>query len=217
MKTSVSYGLCFALCSSCNGLVTRPSILARSTSLGTRVVDRRRHSRRLSITCKWVEESVRLDIPASAEEAYSLYSQLEEHPRWSPWLKGVTFDEEKRTSTWALKVLGFSVSWESINTVEIAAEEIAWESRTGLANRGRVRFEDVRPGQCYMTMTLSYDLPKVAAAILKSRAAEAVVQKTLLNDLKRFRKLLTGHELDEGIEEVPVEGDEEYDNMDLDL
>ncbi|KAG5181371.1 hypothetical protein JKP88DRAFT_261182 [Tribonema minus] len=145
-----------------------------------------------TVVCKWVDECVVLDIPASAETAYALYSQLDQHPRWSPWLYAVTYDRDQGSSTWALRVLGLRVSWESVNTVEEPPTEISWKSVTGLQNRGRVVFSDVAPDRCTMTLTLSYDIPRAIAAVLKLQAAEALVKRTILRDLKRFSTVLTG-------------------------
>jgi uncharacterized membrane protein len=53
-----------------------------------------------TVTCRWIDESVSLEIPASKEEAYGLYSQLDQHTRWSPWLNDVTYDKDQGVSTW---------------------------------------------------------------------------------------------------------------------
>ncbi len=36
-------------------------------------------------------------MPVDAARCYELYSQLEEHPRWSPWLRSVVFLDQVRT------------------------------------------------------------------------------------------------------------------------
>eukprot|EP00953_Heterococcus_sp_UTEX-ZZ885_P017724 9917-Heterococcus_DN1.PRE.5 len=128
-------------------------------------------SRRQTISCRWIDESVSLEIPVSKEEAYGLYSQLDQHTRWSPWLNDVTYDKDQGVSTWVLRVLGLRISWESINTVEEPPREIAWESRTGLQNRGRVTFVDdgSEPNKCIMDLTLSYNIPRAIAAVLRTK------------------------------------------------
>lgn len=34
---------------------------------------------------------VGIEVPCDPGKCYELYSQLEEHPRWSPWLRSVVF------------------------------------------------------------------------------------------------------------------------------
>ena len=48
------------------------------------------------------------------------------------------------------------------NPAQVFGSEVAWESTTGLSNRGRVTFEDRGEDSCLMTLTLSYNLPYVS-------------------------------------------------------
>ena len=90
--------------------------------------------------------------------AYQLYSDLEQMPRWSPWLQKVTFDAQvspgqgcwcgpkqscrvaqSGESAWELNTRGIRLEWEAVNTETVANELITWKSTSGVANRGQVR------------------------------------------------------------------------------
>ena len=38
-----------------------------------------------TLTMRWQSISTRLEVPASASEAFSLYKELDRHPEWSLW------------------------------------------------------------------------------------------------------------------------------------
>lgn len=88
---------------------------------------------------------VGIDVPADPAQCYELYSQLEEHPRWSPWLRSVVFVDQvrrslvdqlvgqlgshpsrcrcnnaqvERVSEWTLESRGVRVAWKARNTIE---------------------------------------------------------------------------------------------------
>ncbi|CAN0038929.1 unnamed protein product [Ectocarpus sp. 12 AP-2014] len=138
----------------------------------------------------WIDEQVSLEVPASTQDAYSLYSDLQRQPEWSPWLKSVQHDRATGTSKWVIQSNGIKVSWNAQNTVEVYGSEVAWESTTGLRNRGRVTFDDKGDGRCLMKLTLSYNLPYVIASVLRLEAVERFVKRTILSDLTRFKKVL---------------------------
>lgn len=151
---------------------SQPKSLSASTLSGRK---------RPFLEMKWAELEVSLTVPAPREEAFELFSSLDQHPRWSPWLHDVQYDREQGKSMWVLRQLGVEVSWEAENTVERPPHEIAWESRTGLSNKGRVVFDDVGNGRCAMTLTLSYDLPRAISEVLRIKAIDEFVRSTLLD------------------------------------
>ncbi|CAM9374775.1 unnamed protein product [Discosporangium mesarthrocarpum] len=148
--------------------------------------------RRRGLRASWIDEQVSLEIPVACDEAYAVYSDLRRHPEWSPWLKSVEHDRDAGRSTWVIQSKGFTISWDAQNMVENPPSEIAWESRTGLSNRGRVTFSEVGSGCCLMTLTLSYNLPRMIGSILQLKFVEKFVKRTLLGDLLRFQVVLTG-------------------------
>ncbi|CAM9634413.1 unnamed protein product, partial [Phaeothamnion confervicola] len=167
--------------------------------------------RRYRVECTWIEAQVAVEIPASATDAFDLYSQLDQHSRWSPWLREVEFDRASGQSRWVLASRGLRVSWKAVNTLNAPPSDIKWESVTGLQNRGHVSFRtpnkrrsspslpaadrgagpfppgsEVGPSRCAMTLSLSYNVPAIVTAVLKIKAAEMFVKRTLVRDLQRF-------------------------------
>ncbi|CBN73792.1 conserved unknown protein [Ectocarpus siliculosus] len=146
-----------AFCSSgvirCDALVLRGGIKRRDSTI------RRVRGGVSDLRAAWIDEQVSLEVPASTQDAYSLYSDLQRQPEWSPWLKSVQHDRATGTSKWVIQSNGIKVSWNAQNTVEVYGSEVAWESTTGLSNRGRVTFDDKGGERCLMTLTLSYNLP----------------------------------------------------------
>ncbi|CAM9326255.1 unnamed protein product [Scytosiphon promiscuus] len=168
----------------CDALVARAAMPRRGT------VRRARAAGVSGLRATWIDEQVSLEVPASSEDTYSLYSDLRRQPDWSPWLKSVEHDRESGTSKWVIQSNGIKVSWKAKNTAEVYGSEVAWESTTGLSNRGRVTFQDKGKERCLMTLTLSYNLPFVIASVLRLEAVEKFVKRTILSDLSRFKKVL---------------------------
>jgi len=119
---------------------------------------------------------------------YSLFSDLEAMPSWSPWLNSGVVDEQDVTiSTWKLAARGINVSWKAKNVVVEEGVVIQWESLTGLKNRGAVRFLDEgSEGKCRVTMKISFMIPDFAKKI-SSGIVSQKVDEALEADLKRFR------------------------------
>jgi uncharacterized membrane protein len=57
---------------------------------------------------------------ASLHDSYGLYSDLEAHPAWSPWLRRVSMDKATRESEWELQSKGIKVTWKAKNTIEVS-------------------------------------------------------------------------------------------------
>ena len=146
---------------------------------------------RSSLSMKWLESTCELSIPASKQKAYDLYSQLDQHHTWSPWLDSVQYLDKSRT-LWTLKSLGLTFRWQANNTIEESPNLIQWQSLDGLSNRGRVEFIELKPEITKMILSISYDLPDVAVKVIEGLGDnfKNVVENTLLNDLKRFRSRL---------------------------
>ena len=142
----------------------------------------------------WYDTSVSLTINGvTTPEAYALFSQLDQHPNWSPWLNSVDYNRKTGISKWTLKAIGLSFSWMANNTY-MDDTTIQWQSIEGFQNKGRVEFQSSTSNSTSTTMklTLSYDLPQTAITVLESLGprAQNFIQETLLEDLKRFRAVL---------------------------
>ena len=158
-------------------------------SKGYKIYDNRSH--RLSM--RWLSNSVHIDIPhpITIQDTYALYSDLSQHPRWSPWLKEVKIvDKLKRSSEWTLRAKGVTISWQAVNNIENPPNHISWESTSGLSNRGEVRFTDFET-HIRMDLTISYNLPEaIAKAVGNIRIVNKFIDKTLIKDLERFRSTI---------------------------
>jgi len=90
-------------------------------------------------------------------------------------------------STWKLAARGVNISWKAKNVVVEEGVVIAWESLTGLENRGAVRFLDEgSEDKCRVRMKIAFALPEFAKN-LASGVVSQKVDETLQADLKRFR------------------------------
>ena len=153
-----------------------------------------RKSQSSIIKMVWYDTSVSLTVNgATSREAYALFSQLDMHPNWSPWLYSVDYNRNNGISKWTLKALGLSFSWRANNTY-MDDTTIQWQSIEGFQNKGKVEFQSDTSSDTSVTMklTLSYDLPQAAITVLESLGprAQNFIQETLLEDLKRFRAVL---------------------------
>lgn len=162
---------------------------------------------RLSVLCgiifvvssKWLSSSVSLSLDTPSEEAYLLYSDLTQQPTWSPWLTSVqVLDKNTGLSKWTLKKLGLEYSWSARNVDCENVQNgysVCWESIDGLPNKGQAGFYTDGSSKTTMTLTVRYDLPGVAAFVLKSLGSygQRFIESTLLADLVRFNERLSRH------------------------
>lgn len=158
----------------------------------TNYITRKSHNSNIKMV--WYDTSVSLTINGvTTPEAYALFSQLDQHPNWSPWLNSVDYNRKTGISKWTLKAIGLSFSWMANNTY-MDDTTIQWQSIEGFQNKGRVEFQSSTSNSTSTTMklTLSYDLPQAAITVLESLGprAQNFIQETLLEDLKRFRAVL---------------------------
>lgn len=171
---------------------------------------------------RWMDSSVSYTFRGSKAEAYRLYSSLDLHPTWSPWLEKVDYDRKTGLSVWTLSYLGLRYSWRAKNTIEDPPNTIQWEALDGLPNRGKVEFvssmeEDSSSSQSSfekttINLTVSYELPEAAALVLKALGsmAKGFINNTLLADLKRFHKRMEEHrEVNKGREDIERDEDKQ--------
>lgn len=169
---------------------------------------------------RWMDNVVSHTIYAPKQVVFQLYSCLDQHPKWSPWLEKVEFNQATGLSQWTIYSLGLRYSWESNNTVWNPPYSMQWESLSGLPNKGKVEFltdksstpleiqqapskgeesEDIEEDLIYenvtIQLTISYDLPTAAAIVLKTLGpiANSFIYSTILGDLKRFGKHVDEH------------------------
>lgn len=163
----------------------------------------------LHATCNatWMESSVQFSVQSSPDDVFRLYSNLSEHPKWSPWLERIDVDSNTGVSQWTLFWLGLRYSWYAKNTVVEPPRMIQWESISGLPNKGKIEFISDRYAcnssspvceeeETLLRLTVSYNLPMAAAVVLRALGpmADTFIQRLLLDDFRRFEAVLKNHQ-----------------------
>ena len=137
------------------------------------------------VAARWLHNTVSMNLTSDVTpaQALALYSELDQQPTWSPWLKSCNvIDKNTGLSTWTIGALGLFYTWKAVKSpiCETSYQHsICWESidgmylsshkfihthshillYTGLPNKGRaVFFIDHQSGENKMDLTVMYDL-----------------------------------------------------------
>jgi len=136
----------------------------------------------------WLEHSVQVEVEVPMETVWSLWSDLEQMPRWMKWIDSVqVLEENPELSRWKLASSGFEFSWLSRILKLVPHQIIQWESVDGLPNRGAVRFYD-RHGSSIVKLTVAYDIPGILGQLMDGLFLGRIVESTIQADLERFRE-----------------------------
>ncbi len=136
-----------------------------------------------------LKRSVEVEVACSVKQVYDLWDNLENVPRWMPLIKSVKplpGDEELWQWTFGL---GFPLvtEWTSRITQRVPLRLIAWESVSGLSNRGSAEFFPTDRG-CRLRLTLAFNLPQGIAGVLLERIGlEQWLEGNLVESLNRFQ------------------------------
>ncbi len=136
----------------------------------------------------WLEHSVQIEVPASINLVWDLWSDLEKMPQWMKWIDSVeVLPDNPSLSRWKLASSGFEFSWLS-RIVKLQPHQIIqWESVDGLPNRGAVRFYP-RNQSSIVRLTVAYGIPGILGQLMDSLFLGQIVESTLKADLERFRE-----------------------------
>jgi uncharacterized membrane protein len=135
----------------------------------------------------WLEHSVQVEVEAPIELVWSLWSDLEQMPRWMKWIDSVKIlEDDPELSRWKLATGGLEFSWLSRILKQIPQQIIQWESVDGLPNRGAIRFYD-RGENSIVKLTVSYAIPGIIGKLMDSLFLGRAVESSLEADLERFR------------------------------
>jgi uncharacterized membrane protein len=136
----------------------------------------------------WLEHSVQVEVEAPIELVWSLWSNLEQLPRWMKWIDSVKVPEDNPDiSVWKLNTGGLEFTWKSRILKVVSHQIIQWESIDGLPNRGAIRFYD-RHGSSIVKLTVAYAIPGILGKIMDNLFLGRVVESTLNADLDRFKQ-----------------------------
>jgi uncharacterized membrane protein len=137
----------------------------------------------------WLEHSVQIEVEAPIELVWSLWSNLEQMPRWMRWIDSVKIPEDNPDiSLWKLNTGGLEFTWKSRILKVVPHQIIQWESIDGLPNRGAIRFYD-RHGSSIVKLTVAYAIPGILGRIMDNLFLGRAVESTLNADLERFKEL----------------------------
>lgn len=136
----------------------------------------------------WLEHSVQVEVDAPIDLVWSLWSDLEQMPRWMKWIDSVKIPaDDPDISLWTLSSGGFEFTWKSRIIKVIDNQIIQWESVDGLPNRGAIRFYD-RKESSIVKLTVAYDIPGIVGKIMDNLFLGRIVESTIQADLERFRE-----------------------------
>ncbi|KAL9185802.1 hypothetical protein ACHAXT_003579 [Thalassiosira profunda] len=137
--------------------------------------------------------SVSLPLPFSDGVASSRFTDLPQMSRWSPWLNSVTYlDESPGLTEWNLNIRGVKFSWKAKSQVLAEPKGIAWESTSGLKNRGMVEFEPTSDDSCMMKLKMSIIMPYILVSLFNGipMVQEFLQNKLLKWSLEMFRDVV---------------------------
>lgn len=135
----------------------------------------------------WLEHSVQVEVEAPIELVWSLWSDIEQMPRWMKWISSVkVLEENPELSRWKLNTGGLEFSWQSRILKMVPHQLIQWESVDGLPNSGAIRFYD-RHDSSIVKLTISYAIPGILGKIMDNLFLGRAVESTIKADLERFR------------------------------
>ena len=136
----------------------------------------------------WLEHSVQVEVDVPIETVWSLWSDLEQMPRWMKWIDSVkVLEDNPELSRWKLATGGLEFTWLSRILKLVPKQIIQWESVDGLPNRGAVRFYD-RHDSSIVKLTIAYAIPGFLGKLMDNLFLGRVVESTIQADLERFRE-----------------------------
>lgn len=135
----------------------------------------------------WLEHSVQVEVDAPIDLVWSLWSNLEQMPRWMKWIDSVkVLEDQPDLSRWKLNTGGLEFTWLSRIVKIVPHQIIEWESIDGLPNRGAIRFYD-RKSSSIVKLTIAYAIPGILGKIMDNLFLGRAVESTIKADLERFR------------------------------
>jgi uncharacterized membrane protein len=135
----------------------------------------------------WLEYTVQVEVDTPIDFVWSLWSDLEQMPRWMKWIDSVKVQPDNPDlSRWKLATGGLEFSWQSRITKMVKNQIIQWESVDGLPNRGAIRFYD-RGNSSIVKLTVGFAIPSILSKIMDNSFVGRVVESTLQADMNRFQ------------------------------
>jgi uncharacterized membrane protein len=134
-------------------------------------------------------------VKASPQEAFRIWSDFENFPRFMKHIKSVSKTGPK-TSYWQMDgPLGKKIEWEAVTTLNEENKRIGWSTKdrenVDVKTSGQVSFNGLPKGETEVTVTLQY-VPQggVAGNIVAKLLANPEAQ--LGEDLSNFKSYIEG-------------------------
>jgi uncharacterized membrane protein len=141
----------------------------------------------------WLEHSVQVEVETPVDHVWTLWSDLEQMPRWMKWIDSVhILEEDPELSQWTLASGGLEFHWLSRILKVVPNQIIQWESVDGLPNRGAIRFYD-RGDRSIVKLTVAYAIPGFLGQLMDNLFLGRLVESTIKADLERFRDYALSH------------------------
>ncbi|MEN3333867.1 MAG: hypothetical protein V7641_3232 [Blastocatellia bacterium] len=135
-----------------------------------------------------VRETV--DVLATPEEAYEIWSRFEDFPRF---MRNVIEVRQTSARTWHWTIegpLGQRIEWDALVVTDMPGEVIAWRSTTAeINNRGEVRFERTANGTRVLAF-MRVALPAGPIGAIVARLTKSDPGKMVRQDLHCFKQLI---------------------------
>ena len=135
----------------------------------------------------WLEHTVQVEVAVPIQQAWNLWSDLEQMPRWMKWIDSVEIlSDNPELSRWRLASGAFKFSWLSRIENLVPLQIIQWKSVDGLPNKGAIRFYD-RGDSSIVKLSVAYAIPGILGKIMDDLFLGNIVESTIQADMERFR------------------------------
>lgn len=145
-----------------------------------------------------VSVSASLTVPCPADQAYAVWRDFTNAPRYMDRITRVEILDDTRSRWTAAGPMGRSWTWESQVVEDSPGELIAWESLPGseLPNRGWVQFVPASGDgrQTEVRYFVEFDPPGGVIGNAIAHAFHDAPREMVRGDLRRFRALLEGEQ-----------------------
>jgi uncharacterized membrane protein len=135
------------------------------------------------------EHSASVTVNAPVHQVYSLYTHFNDYPKFTTFVKEVTYLDDQR-SHWVADVIGRH-EWDAVNEGWIPDRQVGWRSVDGISNRGRVTFEPAGADRTRVTVEVDYQPPAgILGSLGEALGAGGEFERRLQHDLQHFAKMV---------------------------